>query len=100
MTGNTTTAADKVMANLKETPEWIAGIYQLETADPVLGGADGIANRQARELGSRTQWLKEQSQIQEVAFIRLATVQINTLHRQIRQEYRLLALESRSARCR
>ena len=48
------------MTNLTEKPEWIAGIYQLETSDPVLGGPNGIANRQARELGNRTQWLKEQ----------------------------------------
>lgn len=31
-----------------------AGVYQLEESDPVQGGADGIANRQARELATRT----------------------------------------------
>ena len=39
-------------------PRWVDGIYQLETSDPVLGGADGIANRQAKELAKRTQYLK------------------------------------------
>lgn len=46
------------MANLPETPDYPAGVYQLETSDPVLGGAGGIANRQAEQLGNRTAWLK------------------------------------------
>ncbi len=46
------------MANLKETAQWEAGIYQLETSDPVMGGADGVDNRQAKQLGNRTLWLK------------------------------------------
>ena len=49
------------MANITEntqSPAWSNGIYQIETSDPVLGGANGIANRQAKELAARTQWLK------------------------------------------
>ncbi|MDP3846231.1 MAG: tail fiber protein [Pseudomonas sp.] len=46
------------MANLSETPDYPAGVYQLETSDPVLGGPGGIANRQAEQLGNRTAWLK------------------------------------------
>ena len=49
------------MANISkntQSPTWAQGIYQIETSDPVLGGANGIANRQARELAARTQWLK------------------------------------------
>ncbi len=46
------------MANLPETPDYPAGVYQLETSDPVLGGPGGIANRQAEQLGNRTAWLK------------------------------------------
>lgn len=46
------------MANVPETPDYPAGIYQLETSDPVLGGAGGIANRQAEQLANRTAWLK------------------------------------------
>lgn len=48
------------MANLPESPSFEANIYQLETTDPVLGGADGIANQQAKQLANRTQWLKQQ----------------------------------------
>ncbi|WP_422086382.1 hypothetical protein [Variovorax sp.] len=42
------------MANLLEVDLWIAGIYQLEEDDPVLGGPSGIDNRAPRELASRT----------------------------------------------
>ena len=48
------------MANLQETARWETGIYQLETSDPVMGGADGIDNRQAKQLGNRTLWLKQE----------------------------------------
>ena len=46
------------MANLNETARWEAGIYQFETADPVMGGPNGIDNRPTRELANRTLWLK------------------------------------------
>ncbi|TYG34149.1 phage tail protein [Lonepinella koalarum] len=48
------------MANLKETAQWETGIYQLETSDPVMGGEDGVDNRQAKQLANRTAYLKEQ----------------------------------------
>ncbi len=46
------------MANLRETPTWETGIYQLETSDPVMGGENGIDNRAPRQLANRTLWLK------------------------------------------
>ena len=48
------------MANLPETPQWEEGIYQIEVSDPVLGGPDGISNRQGKQLASRTLYLKQQ----------------------------------------
>lgn len=48
------------MADLPESNEWVPGIYQLETSDPVLGGPEGIDNKQAKQLASRTKWLKDQ----------------------------------------
>ncbi|WP_323636224.1 hypothetical protein [Pectobacterium polaris] len=50
------------MANLPEQKEWIDGIYQLETSDPVIGGPGGISNRQAEQLANRTGYLKEQQE--------------------------------------
>ena len=47
------------MANLTELSQWEAGIYQLETTDPVEAGSGGVSNEQARLLGNRTRWLKD-----------------------------------------
>ncbi|PNH90835.1 hypothetical protein C1M56_00865 [Vibrio diazotrophicus] len=46
------------MAGLVEIAQWEDEIYQLETTDPVEGGADGIDNKQAKQLANRTQFLK------------------------------------------
>ena len=48
------------MANLRENAAWESGIYQLETTDPVVGGVDGISNKQAKQLANRTSFLKQQ----------------------------------------
>lgn len=47
------------MANLNESDIFSTGIYQLEITDPVLGGPNGIANQQAKDLANRTVWLKK-----------------------------------------
>lgn len=47
------------MANLIETPGWEAGIYQIETTDPVEGGPAGVTNTPPRQLANRTAWLKQ-----------------------------------------
>lgn len=46
------------MANVTENATWEGGIYQIETTDPVLGGPNGIANVQAKQLANRTKYLK------------------------------------------
>jgi hypothetical protein len=45
------------MSDLLETPVYEPGIYQLETTDPVMGGANGVDNLQAKQLANRTAWL-------------------------------------------
>jgi hypothetical protein len=47
------------MANLTESPVYAPAIYQLEQTDPILGGADGVSNVQARQLANRTSYLKK-----------------------------------------
>ena len=47
------------MANLTETTEYSEGIYRIETTDPVIGGEDGISNKQAKQLANRTSFLKD-----------------------------------------
>jgi hypothetical protein len=46
------------MGVITEGTSWIDKITQLETADAVLGGPNGPANKQAIEFASRTQYLK------------------------------------------
>jgi microcystin-dependent protein len=48
------------MANQPETATWEAGVYQLETTDPVEGGLGGVSNEPIRQLGNRTKYLKDQ----------------------------------------
>lgn len=47
------------MASLPIGDSWIEGITQLETTDPVLGGPNGPANLQAKELGACVKYLKK-----------------------------------------
>ncbi|MBN1839776.1 MAG: hypothetical protein JW802_07010 [Campylobacterales bacterium] len=44
--------------NITESTTYTEGIYQIELTDPVIGGADGISNLQAKQLANRTNWLK------------------------------------------
>ena len=46
------------MANVTETPQWEAGVYRIETTDPIIGGENGISNIQAKQLANRTGYLK------------------------------------------
>lgn len=47
------------MANLTETATYDAGVYQLETTDPVQGGPAGVSNYQGKNLANRTAYLKQ-----------------------------------------
>lgn len=47
------------MANLTETATYDAGVYQLETTDPVQGGASGKSNAPLINLANRTKYLKQ-----------------------------------------
>jgi hypothetical protein len=47
------------MANLPETSAFDAGVYQLETTDPVQGGAAGLSNTPLKNLANRTKYLKD-----------------------------------------
>lgn len=50
------------MANLTESINYDENVYQLETTDPVQGGANGVANAQAKALANRTAWLRKNVQ--------------------------------------
>jgi hypothetical protein len=46
------------MANLPELVQYDAGVYQIETSDPVLGGPSGVTNAPLKNLTNRTAFLK------------------------------------------
>ncbi|MBO1857978.1 hypothetical protein J4G52_30970 [Burkholderia cenocepacia] len=48
------------MGKLAESTQWEEDLYQIEIADPVEGGPDGVSNKQAKQLGGRTRYLKTQ----------------------------------------
>lgn len=97
------------MANLSENPQWVDGIYQIETSDPVVGGPDGVSNRQAKELASRTSYLKKSRKKRAAIWRRMLPPPIrirNTRRRRIqpsparrkRQRLQLTAIASRLRR--
>lgn len=52
------------MAYVAESATWKNGVYQLETTDPLLGGANGVMNEAIKDLACRTLYLKtEQDKI-------------------------------------
>lgn len=56
------------MSNLTETSSFDAGIYKLETTDPVQGGDDtAVSNKQAKALANRTRYLKDHVDALETA---------------------------------
>lgn len=48
------------MANLAEVSQWENVIRQIENGEAATGGADGLANVQAKQLANRTKYLKDQ----------------------------------------
>ena len=46
------------MANITEVSQWESVIRQIENGEAATGGADGLANVQAKQLANRTTWLK------------------------------------------
>jgi microcystin-dependent protein len=51
------------MANLPESATWEAGVYQIETTDPVQGGVNGVTNTPLKQLVNRTAYLKTQTDL-------------------------------------
>lgn len=49
---------------INEISQWEGEIYLLRRNDRVLGGVDGVANMQARQLANRTQYLKALLELQ------------------------------------
>lgn len=53
------------MGHFNKNAVWHDKIYQLERTDPVVGGEGGISNQAPKELADRTEWLKQQIELQQ-----------------------------------
>jgi len=62
------------MANVTETATFDAGVYQLETTDPVVGGASGVSNTPHKNLANRTTYLKAHVDALEAAAVGYAPI--------------------------
>lgn len=47
------------MANIVEETVWRDNIYEVARIDYIIGGPEGVHNRQAKNLADRTQWLRD-----------------------------------------
>jgi len=56
------------MAYLPESSTFDPGVYQLETTDPVVGGANGASNAPLKNLTNRTKYLKDHVDAIEAAY--------------------------------
>lgn len=53
------------MGHFDKNAKWHDKIYQIERTDPVIGGEGGISNQAPMELADRTEWLKQQMELQQ-----------------------------------
>ncbi|URL01230.1 right-handed parallel beta-helix repeat-containing protein [Avibacterium sp. 20-126] len=53
------------MGHFDKNAKWHDKIYQIERTDPVVGGEGGISNQAPMELADRTEWLKQQIELQQ-----------------------------------
>lgn len=83
---------DATRRNITEGNTWVEGIYQLEVNDLAMGGPEGIMNQQAKELASRTNYLKEK--LEELA----AAVPGTDAYNQIIEELKRLDISSLARR--
>lgn len=67
------------MANLPESSNFDAGVYQLETTDFVAGGLAGTSNKQALSLANRTVFLRNLVNDAGIPTLKDATANISTL---------------------
>lgn len=62
------------MANLAESSTFDAGVYQIETTDPVIGGPSGVTNTPLKSLANRTRYLKDQVDAVKADYVNAAGV--------------------------
>jgi hypothetical protein len=67
------------MSNLAITPQWHDEINQVETSEPITGGADGNANLATKQLAESLLWLKQQFETKKTETYKVGDIYMTTI---------------------
>lgn len=67
------------MSNLTLTAQWHDTINQVETTEPITGGADGNANLATKQLAESLLWLKQQFETKKTESYKVGDVYVTTI---------------------
>lgn len=67
------------MSNLTLTAQWHDTINQVETSEPITGGADGNANLATKQLAESLLWLKQQFETKKTETYKVGDIYMTTI---------------------
>ena len=67
------------MSNLTLTAQWHDTINQVETSEPIIGGAEGNANLATKQLAESLLWLKQQFESKKTESYKVGDVYVTTI---------------------
>ena len=67
------------MSNLTLTAQWHDTINQVETSEPIIGGADGNANLATKQLAESLLWLKQQFETKKTETYKVGDIYMTTI---------------------
>lgn len=67
------------MSNLTLTAQWHDTINQVETSEPIIGGAEGNANLATKQLAESLLWLKQQFETKKTETYKVGDVYVTTI---------------------
>ena len=67
------------MSNLTLTAQWHDTINQVETSEPIIGGADGNANLATKQLAESLLWLKQQFETKKTESYKVGDIYMTTI---------------------
>ena len=68
------------MSNLTLTAQWHDTINQVETSEPIIGGAEGNANLATKQLAESLLWLKQQFETKKTETYKVGDIYMTTIN--------------------
>ena len=68
------------MSNLTLTAQWHDTINQVETSEPITGGAEGNANLATKQLAESLLWLKQQFETKKTETYKVGDIYMTTIN--------------------